>query len=184
MPFQNMDHAEDGSVQYVSNTLNSPKSPAQTAVLQVESLARVPHDFLSLPEWKNITGEWVSLAHDEPQYDPLQSDTSGELDIKEDGTASVFFPLGEWEYPIFAGTVKFERGYMNIVEDETPDEVQSETWSNEIDISIVTRPVVVKSDASDSISLLPGDLVCSRSDDDYRTELTHYAAFRKIINLE
>lgn len=109
---------------------------------------------------------------------------AGELDIKEDGTASVFFPLGKWKIPIFAGTVKFERGYMDIVEDETPDEVQSETWSNEIDISIVTRPVVVKSDDSDSISLFPGDLVCSRSNDDYRTEITHYAAFRKIINLE
>ena len=176
-----MDHAQDGSVQYVSNTFNSPKSPAQTAVLQVESLEDVPSDFLSLPELEKITGQWVSLAHDEPQYDPLQSDTSGELDIKEDGTASVYFPFGEWDFPIFAGTAKFDSGYMNIVKDETPDEVQSETWSDIIDISVVTRPVVVKTDDSDSISLLPGDLICSRSDDDYRTEITHYAAFRKQI---
>jgi hypothetical protein len=179
MPFQNMDHAEDGSVEYISNTFNSPKPPALNAVLEVESLADVPGECLSLPEWEKVTGQWESLAHDEPQYDPVRSDTSGQLDIKEDGTANVCFPLGEWEYPIFQGTVKFENGYMNIVKDETPEEVQSENWSEIIDISIVTQPLVLKSVNSAPISLVSGDLVCSRSDNEHRTEFTHYAAFRK-----
>ena len=68
---------------------------------------------------------------------------------------------------------------MKIVKDETPDEVQSEDWSKLIDISIVTQPVILKSNDSAPISLLPGDLVCSRCDDEYRTGITHYAAFRK-----
>ena len=131
---------------------------------QVESLAVVPNECLSLPEWEKITGQWKSLAHDVPHYDPLQSDTSGQLEIKEDGTARVCFPEGEWVYPIFDGIVKFQGGYMKIVKDETPDEVQSEDWSKLIDISIVTQPVILKSNDSAPISLLPGDLVCSRCD--------------------
>ena len=61
-------------------------------VRQVESLVHVPNECLSLPEWEKIIGQWKSLAHDEAHYDPVQSVTPGQLEIKEDGTARVCFP--------------------------------------------------------------------------------------------
>ena len=58
-------------------------------VRQVESLAVVPNECLSLPEWEKITGQWKSLAHD---TEAILSKEASKWFAPGDGPLPIFFP--------------------------------------------------------------------------------------------